>query len=140
MSFAVIRCCVRAVTIAVELLYAGSASADDCHPDIDPSTPQYIIGYGSLMETSSKRSTEPNSGINLPVRMTGLRRAWNTHGVYPTTFLGAQLSKPAQMVAALYRDFLKDGNLGADAREIDYCRAAVLQRFIVVPSSGGYRL
>ena len=29
------------------------------------------------------------------------------------------------MAAALYRDFLHDGKLGADAREIDYCRAAV---------------
>jgi hypothetical protein len=29
------------------------------------------------------------------------------------------------MAAALYRDFLKDGKLGADAREISYCRAAV---------------
>ena len=29
------------------------------------------------------------------------------------------------MAAALYRDFLHDGKLGADAREMSYCRVAV---------------
>ncbi len=107
---------------------ATSACRSDVTTGLTWSAPQYIIGYGSLMETNSQRSTEPNSGINLPVRMTGLQRAWNTNVVYPTTFLGEQPSKSTQMVAALYRDFLKDRKLGADAREIDYCRAARLDR------------
>jgi hypothetical protein len=114
-----------AVTLAFGLLFAGSAAADDCHPDLDPSIPQYVVGYGSLMQSASKRSTEPDSGINLPVVVTGFQRAWNTHGVYPTTYLGVQPRKAARMAAALYRDFLTDGKLGSDAREIDYCRVAV---------------
>ena len=114
-----------AVTLVFGLLFARSTAADDCHPDLDPSIPQYIVGYGSLMQSASKRSTEPNSGINLPVVVTGFQRAWNTHGVYPTTYLGVQPLKSARMAAALYRDFLTDGKLGADAREIDYCRVAV---------------
>ena len=111
--------------LALGLAQAGPAGADDCHPALDPSKPQYIVGYGSLMQSSSKRMTEPNAGINLPILVTGFQRAWNTHGVYPTTYLGVQPSKSARMAAALYRDFLHDGKLGADAREIDYCRAAV---------------
>jgi hypothetical protein len=111
--------------LALALLWTGISYADDCHPQLDPSKPQYIVGYGSLMESSSKHSTEPGAGINLPVLVTGFQRSWNTHGVYNTTYLGVQPSKSARMVAALYRSFLDDGKLGADAREIDYCRAAV---------------
>jgi hypothetical protein len=84
-----------------------------------------MIGYGSLMQAASKLSTQPDAGINLPVLVTGFQRAWNTHGVYPTTYLGVQPSRSARMAAALYRDFPKEGKLLSDAREIDYCRAAV---------------
>lgn len=45
--------------------------------------------------------------------------------MYPTTFLGVLPVDDARMAAALYRSFPKDGVLSADAREIDYCRAAV---------------
>jgi hypothetical protein len=111
--------------LALGVIQAGTAEAEDCHPTIDPSKPQYIVGYGSLMQSASKRMSEPNTGINLPIRVTGFQRAWNTHGVYPTTYLGVRPSKSARMVAALYRDFLDDGKFGADTREIDYCRVAV---------------
>jgi len=111
--------------VATGLLYATSAWSDDCHPPVDPAVPQYMVGYGSLMQSASKLSTEPDAGINLPVLVTGFQRSWNTHGVYPTTYLGVQPSKSARMAAALYRDFLKEGRLASDAREIDYCRVAV---------------
>jgi hypothetical protein len=111
--------------ITLGLLWAVSVSADECHPSIDLSKPQYIVGYGSLMETASKGMTEPQAGTNLPVSVTGFQRSWNTHGVYPTTFLGVQPSAGTRMVAALYRDFPQDGKLGADARERSYCRLAV---------------
>ena len=114
------------VVLGVAVFAASTVHADDCHPELDSAKPQYIVGYGSLMENASKRATEPDAGINLPALVTGFQRSWNTHGVYPTTFLGAQPSESATMVAALYRDFLdKDGRLASDAREIDYCRTAV---------------
>jgi hypothetical protein len=114
------------VALAVAASAASTAHADDCHPELDTAKSQYIVGYGSLMKSASKRATEPDAGISLPVLVTGFHRSWNTHGVYPTTFLGAQPSESATMVAALYRDFLdEDGDLASDAREIDYCRAAV---------------
>jgi len=119
------RRCSLAVTLAFGLLFAGSTAADDCHPDLDPSIPQYIVGYGSLMQSASKRSTEPNSGINLPVVVTGFQRAWNHRGTYPTTYLGVRPSKSTRMAAALYRSFLDDGKLESDSREFSYCRAAV---------------
>lgn len=113
------------VALALAFQWAGAAEAGECHPQIDPSKPQYIVGYGSLMETSSKRMTEPDAGINLPVLVTGFQRAWNTHGTSRTTFLGVQPSRSAEMAAALYRSILKDGEFGADARERSYCRVTV---------------
>lgn len=115
----------KAIAIAVGLLWAVNACADDCHPEIDLSRPQYVIGYGSLMEAASKRMTEPDAGTNLPVSVTGFQRSWNTHGVYHTTFLGVRPVSSARMIAALYRDFPKDGKLGADSRERSYCRVSV---------------
>ena len=115
MTFAATRQGALAVLLTLGLLGAASVRAQDCHPALDPSKPQYIVGYGSLMQSNSKRMTEPDAGINLPVLVTGFQRAWNTHGIYPTTYLGVQPSKSARMAAALYRDFLKDGKLGADA-------------------------
>jgi hypothetical protein len=107
-------------------MFYGPAAADDCHPQLDPAKPQYTVGYGSLMESSSKLATEPNAGINLPVLLSGFQRSWNTKGVYPTTYLGVERSGSATMVAALYRDFLNDdGKLASDSRNIDSCRAAV---------------
>jgi len=115
-----------AATLALVVLHVGSAGADDCHPTLDPSKPQYVVGYGSLMEGASKRMTEPDAGINLPVMVTGFQRSWSTHGSkYPTTYLGVRPSEAARMAAALYRSFLEDGKLGSDAREISYCRAPV---------------
>lgn len=111
--------------LAPDSVVVGDANDAKCHPPIDLSKPQYIVGYGSLMQTDSKRGTEPNAGENLPVRVKGFQRAWNTHGVFPTCYLGVQQSKSARMVAALYRSFPKEGVLTADAREIDYCRVAV---------------
>ena len=119
-------CCCLVAFVAVLSVSSVFAAENDCHPLIDPEKPQYMIGYGSLMESASKHATEPNAGINLPVLVTGFKRSWNTHGVYPTTFLGVQRSESTTMVAALYRDFLNTGGtLSSDAREIDYCRASV---------------
>jgi hypothetical protein len=44
--------------------------------------------------------TEPDAGINLPVLVTGFQRSWNTHGVYPTTYLGVRPSKWARMATS----------------------------------------
>jgi hypothetical protein len=116
----------NAALVLVLVCPAASAWAEDCHPALNPAVPQYMVGYGSLMQTASKLSTEPDAGISLPVVVTGFQRSWSTHGVaFPTTYLGVQPSRSARMAAALYRAFLKDGKLASDAREISYCRVAV---------------
>jgi len=117
----------KALACAVLLggLSVGVVRADDCHPALDPSQPQYIIGYGSLMQAASKHMTDPDAGMNQPVLVSGFQRGWSLHGTFHNTYLGVQTSPSATMVAALYRDFLQDGKLASDAREISYCRAPV---------------
>ena len=119
------RCNMFTAATLLVMLWATGAFAGDCHPQVDPALPQFIVGYGSLMNSSSKHLSEPNAGTNLPVSVTGFQRSWNTHGTFGITFLGVQPSKSATMAAALYRDFLENGELGSDARERSYCRAAV---------------
>jgi len=95
----------------------GRARADACHPEIDPTVPQHIIGYGSL--------TAPNTGENLPVMVTGYQRAWNTKGSsigFSTTYLGVRPEADARMVAALYRVFDFEEIRKTDDREAFYCR------------------
>ena len=110
-------------------LSGGSGLADEaCHPKIDPKVPQYVIGYGSLMENASKARTAPNTGANLPVMVTGYERSWHLRGSgvgFGTTYLGVQVKAGAPMVAALYREFAGQDILDTDQREIYYCRDEV---------------
>ena len=106
----------------------GRVMADECHPEVDVMAPQYIVGYGSLMQTASKRRTAPDAGENLPAMVTGYQRAWNTKGSpigFSTTYLGVQPETDAQMVAALYRVFDIEEIRKTDDREAYYCRDRV---------------
>lgn len=110
-------------------ILAGSAFAgDDCHPLPTPDTPQYLVGYGSLMEEASRLRTAPSAKTALPVRVQGFRRAWIAQGSpvgFSTTFLGVSQDKAASMNAVLFAlaDDVELNNM--DAREAGYCRAAV---------------
>jgi hypothetical protein len=123
----------RAFLAVLSLLFidlsGGSAlAAAGCHPNIDAKVPQYIVGYGSLMEQASKDRTAPNTGANLPVMVTGYERSWHLRGSgvgFGTTYLGVQAKEGALMVAALYRDFARQDISDTDQREIYYCRDEV---------------
>jgi hypothetical protein len=109
-------------------MLVAPALADSCHPELDRGAPQYVIGYGSLMSSASKDRTAPDTGVNLPVMVTGYERSWNLRGAavgLGTTYLGVQAKQGALMVAALYRDFGGQDIVNTDARESYYCRDAV---------------
>jgi hypothetical protein len=116
------------------LALSQPAFADGCHPEITAGRPQFVVGYGSLMERASKLLSAPTSGPNHPIRVTGFQRAWNTRGGsdigFSTIFLGVTDTKDAPMFAAIYQD--RDGTniAGTDAREISYCRKPVDPRQI----------
>ena len=56
-------CCLVAsvAVLSVSSVSSVFAAENDYHPLIDPEKPQYMIGYGSLMESASKHATEPNA-------------------------------------------------------------------------------
>lgn len=101
---------------------------DDCHPAIDPTKTQYIVGYGSLMEKASKERSTPDAGPNHPVLVKGYQREWNTKGDdigFSTTYLGVTIDAEAVMNAAIYIDPDVSDIEATDEREEYYCRDAV---------------
>ena len=63
-----------------------------------------MIGYGSLMESSSKRMTDPDAGMNQPVFVTGFQRGWNLHGTFYNTYLGVHPER-ADNTSGAARDY-----------------------------------
>ena len=102
------------------------AGVDTCHPVPKADTPQYIIGYGSLMEETSRQRSIPEATEVVPVRVQGFRRAWIAKGTaigLSTTFLGVTKNSRSAMNAILFpvdRDMAR-----VDARENGYCRVPV---------------
>jgi hypothetical protein len=114
--------------MALLLASPTSALADNCHPETTSEMAQFVVGYGSLMERESKAFSAPTAGPSHPVRVPGFKRSWNDPGSSPgfsTTYLGVEIDKTHEMVAAIYSD--PDGRniRGSDAREISYCRHQV---------------
>jgi hypothetical protein len=60
----------------------GDGISGECDAPPDSSRPQYIIGYGSLMQDESRKRTSPRAGPAHPVEVRGYRRGWS-HGVPP---------------------------------------------------------
>lgn len=112
---------------AIQTLAIANDAAH-CHPPIDRTKPQFVIGIGSLMEKSSKERTAPNTGANLPVMVHGFQRRWSARGSdigSGTTYLAAVTDPEATMAAAMYRVLRIEDLMATDEREAYYCRAAV---------------
>jgi len=80
---------------AAPTLYANNQDVDvsntTCHPVPQSMDQVYIVGYGSLLNTTSKSKTYPDTGTNIPVRIRGYTRKWNCRGEmigHSTTYLG----------------------------------------------------
>ena len=113
--------------MALCLAHMTQVAADDCHPVIDVTQAQYIVGYGSLMQEKSKRSTTPNVGNNQPIRVSGYERAWRIHGptFSPTTYLGSAPNPQGRFNAVIYSVPSSEEINATDKREGRYCRALV---------------
>lgn len=107
----------------------GQARAmESCHPLINSSQPQYIVGYGSLISEDSKKKSAKNAGDNIPVHVTGYQRGWFLRGPvakYSLTFLGVKSDVNQRMTGVVFN--LPDANeiFIIDAREKGYCRQLV---------------
>lgn len=114
----------------IVLLLSQMALAKDnchCHPLVNPHQSQYIIGYGSLIETASKNATDPHTGENKPVWVTHYQRGWFSKGLsdgFSTTYLGVIKNKHARFNGSIFN--LPVSSLQHfDTREKYYCRVLV---------------
>lgn len=123
--------------VLVALASPGFAQVPACYPTIDLKAPQFIVGYGSLMQTESRERSSPTAGLGHPVGVKGFQRAWNARGSdigFSTTYLGATKAEDpeTEMVAVLYHDPHASDIAGTDEREDLYCRHAVASDQITI--------
>jgi gamma-glutamylcyclotransferase (GGCT)/AIG2-like uncharacterized protein YtfP len=99
----------------------------DCHPAPDQARPQYIVGYGSLMQDESRKRTSPQAGPAHPIEVAGFRRGWFARGEsvgFSTTYLGVAPDPQGSVNAVIY--LVEENELAAtDRREVSYCRRSV---------------
>lgn len=96
-----------------------------CHPKIDLTLPQYIIGYWSLIDEQSKRKTDPNAEESFPVSIKGYQRRWRVHGNLPglnATFLSIVENHSASFNGIIYKVSHPNAIKQYDKRERTYCR------------------
>jgi hypothetical protein len=104
-------------------MLAGAHSS--CYP-APQGRQQFVIGYGSLMNSESRMRTVPRADRALPVILRGWQRGFFTRSLYRpgTTFLGVKRAKGGRLVAVY---FALDGDdiKRLDRREGSYCRRAI---------------
>jgi cation transport regulator ChaC len=96
-----------------------------CHPKINSRVPQYIVGYGSLMDEQSKKNTDPTAQKSIPVLIKGYKRSWSVHGNSPglnATFLSVSRDPRSSINGIIYRLSHPKHIAKYDRREISYCR------------------
>lgn len=107
------------------LLCPQLSFATDCHPQINIHVPQYIVGYGSLIDEQSKKRTDPTAQESFPVLIKGYARSWSLHSTLPglnTTFLSAYENKHAFINGVIYQLSNPKHIQQYDVREKGYCR------------------
>lgn len=116
----------------LSLLLAAKSYANpldsSCHPTPSPQLDQYIIAYGSLMETKSKQGTDSSSGANKPIRVSHYQRGWFSRGDsigFSTTYLGVVKGTNAHFNGTFFRLTTPDSLKNYDKREKYYCRVSI---------------
>lgn len=110
------------------MMWVSTAFAFDCHPKINIQLPQYILGYGSLMDEQSKRKTDVTAEEGFPVFVKGYQRRWGVHGNLPglnTTFLSIVEHHAASFNGVIYKLSHSNAIEQYDKREKTYCRKQI---------------
>jgi len=111
------------------LLLSHSSFADICHPQVDRKLPQYVIGYGSLIDEESKKRTDPTAQDSFPVLVKGYKRSWSAHGNLPgfnATFLSIVEDQQSSFNGVIYQLINPDNIQQYDKRETIYCRKELI--------------
>jgi hypothetical protein len=121
---------------------ASATVEEECHPPAVADRPQYIVGYGSLMQDESRKRTSPQAGPAHPVEVRGYRRGWFARPEavgFSTTYLGAAADPKGSINAVIYQ--VDEPELKAtDRREASYCRRSVAFGDIRTLESGSFAM
>jgi hypothetical protein len=121
---------------------SGAILEPDCHPPPVADRPQYIIGYGSLMQDESRKRTSPQAGPAHPVQVKGYQRGWFARpdaAGFSTTYLGAAPDPKESFNAVIYQ--VDPPELQAtDRRESSYCRRSVAFSNIRTLETGSFAI
>lgn len=94
-----------------------------------PDTPQYIFGYGSLIESQSRMRSWPPAADASPCVVKGIERGWfdrvETPGLGPT-YLGAVHEDGCTCNGVIFA-ISKEGLAAMDSRESGYIRLPIKQ-------------
>lgn len=96
--------------------------------------PQYIFGYGSLVESKSRAMTWPRANYASPVVVKGIERGWFDQVGGPslsTTYLGAVAAEGGQCNGVIF-SITKQGLQSYDQRETGYKREKIDRRNITM--------
>ena len=105
----------------------GDGIGGACNASPEASRPQYIIGYGSLMQDESRKRASPQAGPAHPIEIKGYKRGWFARGEaagFSTTYLGVLPQRESRFNAVIYEVDPAE-LLATDQRELAYCRASV---------------
>lgn len=111
----------------------ASVSVDNCRPLYDSTMPQFIVGYGSLMQEKSKAEDAAEIGPNFPIYVKGFERGWIEHGTdigFSTTYLGVTANASARMNAVYFKLNNPLALANYDKREDTYCRVGITPEHI----------
>ena len=107
-------------------MLSSTAFADECHPDMDKNSQNFIIGYGSLINDQSRERTNPEANDVYPVEVSNFKRVLGH--IKNTTFKMSPLfvtpSKGSHL-NAVYYPTSKKAISATDKRELTYCRYKV---------------
>jgi cation transport regulator ChaC len=124
------------------LLFSLPSFALDCHPEINPNLPQYIIGYGSLIDETSKKRTDPSAEESVPILIKGYKRVWAGHGNLPgvnATFLSVIKDTSSSFIGVSYKLSEPENIKSYDRRESIYCREQINQdNFVFLSQSPSF--
>ena len=118
--------------IAATLLCVTLYAQTSCAPALKQNQPNFVIGYGSLMQAQSRQRTNPKAQHAYPIMVKGYQRIWGIHGgkCCRTTFLTVIRSSKSKFNAIYYpttpADILAtDTREGVHNKNSGYCRIAV---------------
>lgn len=127
-SSLVLACATAALCLPLACARTPATSVTTTVIAADTSEPtNYIVGYGSLMEDSSRERTVPSARYAYPVIVEGFKRGWYAQagkGETGITFLGATTEPNAKIWAVIY-DVSEVDLVATDARESIYDRVEV---------------